>query len=206
DLGAVGLKTVAASLDTQRVTAEREETVVQPDRTVYSTKNMPAATGGTAIDVLRNIPQVEVDASNHVSLRGNGNVVVQINGRPTPLKGDQLGTFLAQLPSNTVKTVEVAANPSAKDDPEGTAGIINIVLNQETEVGLSGGINASTATTGQVSGSGNIAKQQGKFIGYISGNLYTDHREMTGTISRENLAIATPKFVETNLRGANRPF
>src|SRR6185503_2846546 len=194
DLGAVGLKTIAAQLEKQNVTAEREETVVAPDRTVYSTKNMPAATGGTSIDVLRNIPQVEVDQNNHVSLRGNGNVVVQINGRPTPLKGDQLGTFLAQLPSNTVKTVEVAANPSAKDDPEGTAGIINIVLNQETEVGLSGGLSASTSSTGQASGFGNVGKQQGKFIGFVSANVYTDHRRMTGTISRENLLITTPQF------------
>jgi ferric enterobactin receptor len=205
DLGTIGLKTVAAKLETQNVTAEREETVVQPDRTVYSTKNMPAATGGTAIDVLRNIPQVEVDASNRVSLRGNGNVVIQINGRPTPIKGDQLGTFLAQLPANTVKTVEVAANPSAKDDPEGTAGIINIVLNQETEVGLSGGLSASTSSTGQASGFGNVGKQQGKFIGFVSANVYTDRRRITGTISRENLQVTTPQFVETDMRGSNRP-
>src|SRR5438034_9965099 len=205
ELGAIGRRTVAAKLEEQRVTAEREETVLQPDRTVYSTKNMPAAAGGTAIDVLRNIPSVEVDQSNHVSLRGNGNVVVQINGRPTPLKGDQLGAFLAQLPAHTVKNVEVAANPSAKDDPEGTAGIINIVLNQETEVGLSGGLNANTSSTGQAGGYGNIGKQQGKFIGFISGNAFTDHRVMTGTISRENLVIATPHFVETSMRGANRP-
>jgi ferric enterobactin receptor len=205
ELGTISLKTIVAKLDTQNVTAEREETVVQPDRTVYSTKNMPAATGGTAIDVLRNIPQIEVDASNRVSLRGNGNVVVQINGRPTPVKGDQLGTFLAQLPANTVKTIEVAANPSAKDDPEGTAGIINIVLNQEAEVGLSGGLSASTSSTGQASGYGNIGRQMGKFVGFISANVYTDRRQMTGTISRENLVVATPKFVETDMRGSNRP-
>ena len=63
----------------------------------------------------RNIPQVEVDGTNNVSLRGNGNVVVQINGRSPPPKGDQLGTFLAQMPANVVKTVEVAANPSASE-------------------------------------------------------------------------------------------
>lgn len=205
DLGTISLKTVATKLATENVTAEREETVVQPDRTVYSTKNMPAATGGTAIDVLRNIPQVEVDASNRVSLRGNGNVVIQINGRATPLKGDQLGSFLSQLPANTVKTVEVAANPSAKDDPEGTAGIINIVLNQEAEVGLSGGLSANTSSTGQAGGSGNIGRQMGKFIGFISANVFTDRRRMWGTISRENLNTTTPQFVETELRGSNRP-
>jgi ferric enterobactin receptor len=205
DLGTIRLKQVTAVLDTQRVVAEREQTVVQPDRTVYNTRNMPAASGGTSIDVLRNIPQVEVDASNRVSLRGNANVVIQINGRPTPLKGDQLGAFLAQLPATTLKTVEVAANPSAKDDPEGTAGIINLVLNQEAEVGLSGGLSASTSSTGQASGYGNIGKQQGKFIAFISANAYSDRRVGTGTIWREHLVQTTPRFVETAARNTSRP-
>ena len=96
--------------------------VLAPDRNSYSTKNMTTASGGTSIDVLRNVPSVEVDGSNNVSLRGNANVVVQINGRASPLKGEQLGNFLAQLPASAVTRVEVATNPSAKHDPEGTAG------------------------------------------------------------------------------------
>ena len=143
------LTIVAAKLDATQTVAEREEVVLAPDRTSYNVKNMPAASGGTAIDVLRNIPLVEVDGSNNVSLRGNANVVIQINGRSTPLKGDQLGAFLAQLPAGTVKNVEVATNPSAKDDPEGTAGIINIVLNQEAELGLSGGVSAARRRPGR---------------------------------------------------------
>ncbi len=205
DIGTLPLLAVAAKLAGQDVTAEREEQVLSPDRNTYSTKNMTAASGGTAIDVLRNIPLVEVDGTNKVSLRGNGNVVVQINGRSTPLKGEQLGTFLAQMPANVVKNVEVATNPSAKDDPEGTAGIINIVLNQEAELGLSGGVNAGTATTGQVNFSGNVGKQQGKFTGFVQGNVYRDSRNMSGTISRENLVIPVPMFVETTLKGKQRP-
>ena len=171
---------VATKLDAAQVVAEREEVVLAPDRNSYSVKNMTAASGGTAIDVLRNIPLVEVDGSNNVSLRGNANVVIQINGRSTPLKGDQLGAFLAQLPAGTVKNVEVATNPSAKDDPEGTAGIINIVLNQEAELGLSGGVHAGTASTGQVNASGNVGKQQGKLTVFASGSVYRDHRDDVG--------------------------
>lgn len=206
DVGTLTLLVVATKLAGQEVTAEREEQVLSPDRNTYSTKNMTAATGGTAIDVLRNIPLVEVDGTNNVSLRGNTNVVVQINGRSTPLKGDQLGAFLAQMPANVVKNVEVATNPSAKDDPEGTAGIINITLNQEAELGLSGGVNAGTSSTGQVNTSGNIGKQQGKFTGFVSGSLYRDNRDMSGTISRQNLVIPVPVFVETSLVGKQHPF
>lgn len=205
DVGTLQVSVVATKLSGQEITAERDEAVLSPDRNSYSTKNMTAAAGGTAIDVLRNIPLVEVDGTNKVSLRSNSNVVIQINGRSTPLKGDQLGTFLAQLPAAMVKTVEVATNPSAKDDPEGTAGIINIILKQDVELGLSGGINAGTASTGQATFSGNIGKQQGKFTGFVSGNLYRDNRHTSGTISRTNLLIPIPVFVETSITGAQHP-
>lgn len=205
DVGTIQLIVSAAKLGGQEVTAERDDEVLSPDRNSYSAKNMTTAAGGTAIDVLRNIPSVEVDGSNNVTLRGNANVVVQINGRATPLKGDQLGAFLAQLPANTVKNVEVATNPSAKNDPEGTAGIINIVLNQEAELGLSGGVSAGTATTGQVSVSGNVGKQQGGFTAFASGSIYRDHRNISGTIDRTNLLIASPAYVQTILDGNQQP-
>ena len=205
DLGAIGLKAVAAKLDATQTVAEREDVVLAPDRTSYSVKNLPAASGGTAIDVLRNIPLVEVDGSNNVSLRGNANVVVQINGRSTPLKGDQLGAFLAQLPAGTVKNVEVATNPSAKDDPDGTAGIINIVLNQDAQLGLSGGLAAGTASTGMVNASGNIGKQQGKLTLFASGSMYHDERATSGTTSRTNLIVPVPAFTTTRLAGSQSP-
>ena len=205
DVGALVLNAAVTKLADQEIAAERDDEVLSPDRNVYSTKNMTTASGGTAIDVLRNIPLVEVSQTNTVSLRNNGNVVVQINGRSTPLKGEQLGTFLAQLPANQVKNVEVATNPSAKDDPEGTAGIINIVLKQDVELGLSGGVNAAVATTGQTNFSGNVGKQQGKFTGFISGSVYRDRRNFIGTISRTNFLTPTPAFVETDLLGEQHP-
>jgi outer membrane receptor protein involved in Fe transport len=205
DLGNVALSIVATKLEAAQTTAEREDVVLAPDRTSYNVKNMPVASGGTAIDVLRNIPLVEVDGSNNVSLRGNANVVIQINGRNTPLKGDQLAAFLAQLPAGTVKDVEVATNPSAKDDPEGTAGIINIVLNTEATLGLSGGINAGTGSTGMVNAGGNIGQQRGKLIIFGSANVYQDRRETSGTISRTNLVVTTPAYTETQLSGRQSP-
>ena len=205
DVGIIALNPVATKLEAEQVLADREETVLAPDRNSYSVKNMTTASGGTAIDVLRNIPLVEVDGSNNVSLRGNANVVIQINGRSTPLKGDQLGAFLAQLPAGTVKNVEVATNPSAKDDPEGTAGIINIVLNQQTELGLSGGLSAGTASTGQTNANGNIGKQQGKLTVFLSGSMYHDRRATSGIISRTNLVQPIPAFSETILDGKQSP-
>jgi outer membrane receptor protein involved in Fe transport len=206
DIGTLNLTTVATKLAGQEIKAQRDEEVLSPDRNSYSTKNMTTAAGGTAVDVLRNIPLVEVDQNNNVSLRNNSNVVVQINGRSTPLKGDQLGLFLSQLPASNIKTVEVATNPSAKDDPEGTAGIINIILKQDVELGLSGGLNAAAGTTGQRNVSANIGKQQGKFTGFFQASGNHDQRTFWGTISRTNLGVPTPAFVETDLEGEGHFF
>ena len=200
----IALTTVATKLDAAQVVAEREETVLAPDRNSYSVKNMTTASGGTAIDVLRNIPLVEVDGSNNVSLRGNANVVIQINGRSTPLKGDQLGAFLAQLPAGTVKTVEVATNPSAKDDPEGTAGILNIVLNQEAELGLSGGAFGRYGIDGQMNAYGNIGKQQGKLTMFVSKRLSRSSRDVRIDLAHQPRGAGSV-YSETILRGKTAP-
>ena len=205
ELGVLSLATVATKLEGQVVTAERDEVQLAPDRNSYSTKNMTTASGGTAVDVLRNVPSVEVDGSNKVSLRGNENVVVQINGRTSPLRGEQLGTFLAQLPSSTVSRVEVSTNPSAKNDPEGTAGIINIVLNQEAELGLSGGVSAGTGTTGMANLSGNLGRQKGKLTLFLSGSLFRDTRVISASSSRTNLVTPVPVFVESTGGGSAQP-
>ena len=117
ELGRIELTPIATVLSDVTVTAERTDVAVAPDRTSYTVKDMPAASGGSAVDVLRNVPSVEVDGDNKVSLRGNENVVVQINGWLSPMRGEALGNFLAQLPSNLVARIEVVPNPSAKNDP-----------------------------------------------------------------------------------------
>lgn len=205
DLGMISLVAVASQVAAQVVTAERADVTTSPDRTSYATKNMTAASGGTAVDVLRNVPSVEVDATNQVSLRGNQGVVVQINGRPSPLKGEQLGNFLAQLPASAVKRVEVAPNPSAKDDPDGAAGIINIILNEDTNFGWSGGWTIATGTTGQANGSANIGHQGGPFTVFLSYGAYRNHQNMDGRSQLKNLQGSMPALVSSRVDGAAQP-
>jgi ferric enterobactin receptor len=205
DLGTLTLSAFAVKLESQVITGERQDVALSPDRNSYSTKNMTTASGGTAVDVLRNVPSVEIDGNNNVTLRGNANVVVQINGRASTLSGEQLAQFLAQIPASTVTRVEVATNPSAKNDPEGTAGIINIVLNQQADAGLSGGLNASTGTTRQVNLSGNIGRQTGPLTLYLSASMYRDHRNISGSSDRTNLVIPIPAFVESHSDGHSQP-
>ena len=146
DVGRIALTAVAVKLSDVTVTAQRSEVAVAPDRTAYTVKDLPSSSGGSVVDVLRNVPSVEVNGDNKLSLRGNENVVVQINGRISPMRGEQLGNYLSQLPANMVAKVEVVANPSAKNDPEGMAGIVNIVLKENTDFGTSGGVTVGGGT------------------------------------------------------------
>lgn len=187
ELGNVALSAVATQLSATTVVAEADEAALAPDRNSYTVKDLPAAAGGNTIDVLRNVPGVEVDGDNKVSLRGNQNVVVQINGRATPMRGEQLGNFLAQLTSSMVQRVEVVPNPSAKDDPEGMAGIINIVLKQNADLGTSAGVVVGGGSTGMLNASGNVGHQQGPWTLFASYGFMRDEREMTGFTNRETL-------------------
>jgi ferric enterobactin receptor len=194
DVGAVRLAAGAVVLEGLTVTAEAAPAGFAPDRNTYSTRDMPSTAGGNATDVLQNVPAVEVDQDGKVSLRGNQNVAVQINGRPSPMTGDQLGNFLRQLPANMVDRVEVIPNPSARYEPEGMAGIINIVLKQNADLGLSGGLIAGVGTEGRYNGSGNLGWQAGDLTLFGSYGFRHDERESSGVnyLERYTAAGATP--------------
>src|SRR5207253_5248983 len=127
-LGSLKLAQEAIAVEGVTATALRSSVQIGVDRNIYSTKNMPAASGGNTTDLLRNVPELEVDVDGNVKLQGSQSVALHINGRPAPMRGDALKNFLAMLPANRVEKVEVVPNPSAKYDPEGIAGIVNIVL------------------------------------------------------------------------------
>jgi outer membrane receptor protein involved in Fe transport len=179
---AVKLTRQAVEVAAVEATAERS-VVIAPDRNAYRVKDVaPAATN--ASDVLENIPSVQVDADGKVSLRGNENVVVQINGRPSPIRGAQLASFLKGLPANTLERVEVIPNPSAKQDPEGMAGIINIVMKQGVDLGTSGGVTVAASTEGRYNAAGNIGHQSGPVAIFGTYNLFSDERFETGVNDR----------------------
>ena len=203
ELGRLALTPVATELSAVAVTAERSDVAVAPDRTSYTVKDMPSASGGSAVDVLRNVPSVEVDGDNKLSLRGNESVVVQINGRISPMRGEQLGTFLAQLPANMVARVEVVSNPSAKNDPEGMAGIVNIVLKENTDVGTSGGVTLGGGTTGQVNASGNLGYQRGPLTLFANYGFLRDERAVSGFTNRVGYEPGLLAYLEGDIGGAN---
>lgn len=189
DLGVIALAPQALELEGLVVEGERSAVQIQVDRTVYQADKLPAAAGGTATDVLRNLPSVEVDIDGNVSLRGNQQVAVQVNGRPMPLRGEQLAAFLEQLPASMVEKVEVIPNPSAKHDPSGLGGILNIVLKQNVDLGWSAGITLGAGTEGRYNASGNVGYQRGPLTVMTSYGWNDMTRDSDGSTFRTNLYL-----------------
>ena len=138
ELGTITLAQRTAQLDEVTVSAERPAVDIQTDRTVYNTNTQLVTAGGSARTVLQDLPSIQVDIDGSISYRGNEGVVVHINGEPTSLSGQSLASFLQSLPASSVESVEVIPNPSAKYEPEGAAGIINIILKENRAAGWSG--------------------------------------------------------------------
>ena len=184
DVGAVALTQIATQLQGVEVTADRPAMTIEPDRNAYRAKDVaPAATN--ASEVLDAVPSVQVDGDGKVSLRGNENVAIQINGRPTPIRGPQLAAYLKTLPSNIVERIEVIPNPSAKYDPEGMAGIINIVLKQNVDLGVSAGLNLGIAETDRYNAAGNVGYQSGPLTLFTNLGINSDDRPILGINDRE---------------------
>jgi ferric enterobactin receptor len=183
DLGTVQLSRVALTLGTVDVVEKQDAVSIEPDRNSYRAKDVaPAATN--ASQVLEATPAVTVDADGKVSLRGNENVAIQINGRPAPISGAQLGAYLKSLPAGLLDRVEVVPNPSAKYDPEGMAGIINIVLKQNVDLGISAGLTVGAATKDKYNASGNVGYQVGKLTTFSNLGIFSDDRNVVGINDR----------------------
>ena len=112
------------------------------DKKVFNVDQNVAAAGASASEVLENIPSIEVDNDGNISLRSNSSVEVWINGKPSGLDEENCAQFLEQLPAGSIESIEVITNPSAKFSPEGTAGIINIVLKKDRRSGFFGSVSA----------------------------------------------------------------
>lgn len=188
-LGEIAVTADASRLEGVTVTGQREFMTVEIDRNVYRTDDLPVAEGGSATDVLRNIPSVEVDVDGNVSLRGNQNVAVQINGRPVMMSGDALASFLQTLPAGSIERVEIIANPSAKYDPEGMGGILNLELQKGEARGLSGGVNAGAGTNDSYSLGGNVNYGSGPWSLSANYGFNTRSREMLGYRLQESRTI-----------------
>ena len=123
-----------------QVTGQRSQMKLEVDRKTFTVDEVLAAAGGSVSDLLENIPSVEVTTDGEISLRGNSSVEVWINGKSSGLTSDNRAEILQQIPAESIERIEVIDNPSAKYSPEGTAGIINIILKRDRRAGYYGSV------------------------------------------------------------------
>ncbi|HLW15245.1 MAG TPA: TonB-dependent receptor [Flavobacteriaceae bacterium] len=184
ELAPVYLEEDSAVLNEVVIRAETTEVQINLDKKVYNIGKDLTTSGATISDVLDNVPSVSVDVEGAISLRGNDNVRILINGKPSALAGFDSTDALRQLPSEAIESVEVITSPSARYDAEGTAGIINIILRQENTLGINGSVrlNAGDPLNAGVTGSINLRTK--KFN--IFNNTGYDFRESTGSSYSNN--------------------
>lgn len=149
NLGDIYLEPAAINLGDVLVEGERSPVTYQLDKKVIDVSQMPTVISGNAADVLENVPSVTVDIEGNVSLRGSGNFTVLIDGRPSIIDAQDA---LQQIPASSIKSIEIITNPSAKYDPEGTAGIINIIMKKNQNFGMSGIMNANAGLNDKYGG------------------------------------------------------
>lgn len=151
------------------VQGQRSSIQLGVDRKVFSVEQSLVSEGGSASDLLANVPTVSVDIDGNVALRGSGSVRVLIDGKPSAIGGGDIASVLQALPASSIETIELITNPSSKYDPEGQTGIINIVLKKNKKLGMNGAVSVSAGTQDNYNANTNLNYRDGKL------NLYGNY-------------------------------
>lgn len=190
NLGTVSLALDSQALDQVEIIAERTTVDIKLDKKVYSVGSDLTVRGGTVSDVLDNVPSITVDVEGNVALRGNDDVRILINGKPSGLVGLNSTEALRQLPAEAIERVEVITSPSARYDAEGTAGIINIILRRSKLQGVNGAVTVNAGYPQQAGISANMNYRTGNF-NFFTTTSY-NYRERPGN------AFSNTNFLSTN--------
>ena len=155
------------------------------DKKIYNVGVDLMSTGGSASDIMKNIPSVEVDIDGNITLRGSPEVLILINGKTSPQMGRSRGEVLQQLPANTIERIEVITNPSAKYRPDGTSGIINIVLKKNSTIGFNSTVTINAGNKERYNGNVSMNYKPGKLNFYGNYAIRQDNRTRINTIDRQ---------------------
>ena len=181
NLGKIDLSFAAESLEGVELVGERTEVEIRLDKRIYNVGKDITVRGGSVSDVMDNIPSVSVDVEGNISLRGNDNVRILINGKPSGLVGLSGPQGLRQLPAESIEKVEVVTSPSARYEASGTAGILNIILKKEELKGLNGSVIANAGLPKNLGGTVSLNWRTNK-LNLFSTTTYSDSKSLGGGI------------------------
>lgn len=198
DMGEIVLSENENVLSEVEVVGMRSQMRFDLDKKVFNVDQDIAAAGASASEILETIPSVEVDNEGEVSLRGNSSVTIWINGKPSGLSSDNRAQILEQLPAESIEKIEIITNPSARYSPEGTAGIINIVLKQNRQGGYYGSAQAGANTRGGYNVSGSFNYNNSRWDTYGSVGF---RRRKNDTNNDSYRTYTDDTFLESKKRG-----
>jgi outer membrane receptor protein involved in Fe transport len=211
-LGTIKMRASKGVLKEVVVTAQKSTIKLSTDKKVFSVDQSLVSQGGSATDLLTNVPSVQVDVEGNVNLRGSNNVRVLINGKPSAISGGSVSDILQSIPASAIENIEVITNPSSKYDAEGQSGIINIVLKRNAQLGFNGSVSGTIGNQKTANASLNLSYQTAKvnLFGNYSyrkanriGNGYTNRITYPGrdtAIFQNQESDQTFKFNSHNIR------
>ncbi|MGV3559663.1 TonB-dependent receptor domain-containing protein [Larkinella arboricola] len=187
DLGNIILTETAKQLQEVTVQGQKQAYEYSLDRKIVNVDQLPIAQGGSAIDILQNVPSVTVDVDGTLSLRGSSNVIVLVDGKPSGLTGLDRQAILDQIPASNIERIEMITNPSSRFDADGAAGIINIVLKKERGPGFNGNVQLNVGTRDKYNASINLNSRFKKLNLFSSYNFRADRRFQYRISDRQNI-------------------
>jgi outer membrane receptor protein involved in Fe transport len=193
-MGRVGRVMMDAGNDLEavEVTAEKNEITFGLDKKTFNVEKQINTTGGTAEDVLKNIPSISFDVDGNISLRGTSNVRILINGKPSALTGSGRQAVLDQIPAGSIKDVEVMTNPNAKYSPEGMGGVINIITKKQNKAGFNTRVALNVGTRNKYDGNISLNWRVGKF------NFFSSYAGRQGEYFRDRTSNRTQTLTDTS--------
>lgn len=186
DVGTVPLVETAVVLSDVLVTGQKALFNTAIDRKVYNVEQDVASKSGSVSELLANVPSIEVDIDGNVALRGSSNVLIMINGKTSPLMGKNRADVLQQLPASAIEKIEIITNPSAKYKPDGTAGIINLVMKKNVSLGVSGSLTGNAGIEDRYNGAVRLNYNPGSFNVSSSLSMRQDRRSRATSDLRMN--------------------
>lgn len=195
DLGIILLVDNTQNLDEVIVRGEKSQTEFKLDKRVFNVGKDLSSTGASALEVLNNVPSVNVNIEGQISLRGSTGVQILINGKPSVLASEQ-GNALGTITAEMIDKIEVITNPSAKYDAEGTSGIINIVIKKEERKGFNGAVTLNTGIPHNHSFGLSLNRRTEKFN--LFSQLGVGYREWPNDVENINRDLTNNTSVFTN--------
>ncbi len=207
DLGALKFESTAVELAEATVTATRALVEVKPDRTVFNVQGTINSTGSDAISLLRKAPGVTVDNNDNISVLGRAGVLLYVDGKRLPIAGDDLTAYLQSLPAEQIDRIDIITTPGAKYEAEGNAGIIDIRLKKDKNLGANGSL-SGTFSQGRYavyngSASGNYRNKWMNLFATVGGNDAERYNTMDFRSTQNSLFLVESNRMRNTAAGYN---